>query len=288
MTHYPACRFANKQPMINRYTVIGQPVAHSLSPIVHQLFGELTQRKIHYTRTESTPDTFPDTVKGLRDSGARGCNITAPFKELASTVCDRLSPGATRAGSVNTIHMLRDGSMVGHNTDGPGLVADIVANKRRELAGRRVLILGAGGAVRGVMAPLLDTQPAALHIANRTASKADLLAEMFGDIGPTSSSGYAELSSEKPFDFIINATSSSLSGSMPVLPEQILGENTLAYDMTYAAGNTKFMLWAKEHDVDCVNGLGMLVEQAAESFLIWEGARPKTRLVYPRLHEILS
>ena len=132
--------------MINRYTVIGQPIAHSLSPVVHQLFGELTQRKIHYTRTEATAETFADTVIQWQKSGARGCNVTAPFKELAVDVCNRLSPNARRAGSVNTIHMHRDGSRVGHNTDGVGLVADIQTNLRRPLASQRILLLGAGGA----------------------------------------------------------------------------------------------------------------------------------------------
>lgn len=274
--------------MINRYTVIGQPIAHSLSPIVHHLFGELTQRKIKYTRTEATPETFGQTVSELRASGAKGCNVTAPFKELAVTVCDRLSPGSSHAGSVNTIHMTRDGSLAGHNTDGAGLVADIVVNKRHAIKDKMVLILGAGGAARGVIAPLLKADPAGLHIANRTAQKAESLAARFGNLGNVDASGYETLADLGQFDLIVNATSSSLAGSMPELPDTIAALRALAYDMTYAAGDTAFMLWAKERNIDAVNGLGMLVEQAAESFLIWEGVRPKTRMVYPRLRDMLK
>lgn len=274
--------------MINRYTVIGQPIAHSLSPIVHQLFGELTQRKIKYTRTEATPETFENTVLELRASGAKGCNVTAPFKELAVTVCDRLSPGAAHAGSVNTIQMSRDGSLAGHNTDGVGLVADIVTNKRHTIKDKKVLILGAGGAARGIVAPLLKADPSKLYIANRTAHKAESLVARFADLGNVAAGGYDTLAERGHFDLIVNATSSSLAGSMPELPNSIAALGALAYDMTYAAGDTAFMLWAKERNIEGVNGLGMLVEQAAESFLIWEGVRPKTRMVYPRLREMLK
>ena len=142
--------------MINRYTVIGQPIAHSLSPIIHQLFGELTQRKIHYTRTEASPETFADTVINWQGSGGRGCNVTMPFKEQAHEVCDRLSVAARLAGSVNTIHMHKDGSRIGHNTDGLGLLADFKSNLRWTLTNRNVLLIGAGGASRGVVGPLLD------------------------------------------------------------------------------------------------------------------------------------
>lgn len=274
--------------MINRYTVIGQPIAHSLSPQVHHLFGELTQRKIQYTRTEATPENFAQTVIDWQRSGAKGCNVTAPFKEIAIDVCQRLSQGARRAGSVNTVEMHKDGSLVGHNTDGQGLVVDIVTNKRRHITGKRVLILGAGGASRGVLGPLLKKQPEVLHIANRTVAKADALAELFQDFAAVSASGYDVLQKQDAFDLVINATSSSLTGSMPTLPDHLIAADGLAYDMTYAAGDSAFLLWAKERGIDSVNGLGMLVEQAAESFLIWEGVRPKTHLVYPRLNEMLS
>ncbi|MFT6878459.1 MAG: shikimate dehydrogenase [Granulosicoccus sp.] len=274
--------------MINQYTVIGQPIAHSLSPVVHQLFGELTQRMINYNRTEATPDTFAQTVIDLQASGARGCNVTAPFKELAVSVCDRLAPLALRAGSVNTIHMHRDGSKIGHNTDGLGLVADIRTNKRRDLESSRLLLLGAGGAARGVLAPLLATKPAELHIANRTAAKAEVLASLFDDLGSITSSGYDNIPADRPYDVIINATTPTAGGGMPTLPEGLVDRSTLVYDMTYATTDTAFMQWGRSLGGSANNGLGMLVEQAAESYLIWEGVRPKTRLVYPRLHEMLS
>lgn len=274
--------------MINRYTVIGQPIAHSLSPVVHQLFGELTQRKINYTRTESTPETFQQTVRQWNESGAKGCNVTSPFKEQAVQICDRLSREARLAGSVNTIHNHRDGSLVGHTTDGPGLVADIVRNKRHPISDKRVLILGAGGAARGVMQAILKQKPICLHVANRTAEKAAVLAEIFGEMGPVSGSGYEQLVGMDPFDIVINATTSGMKGTMPTLPEQLMNKGSLAYDMTYAQRDTQFMLWASERGAATTNGLGMLVEQAAESFLIWEDVRPKTRMVYPRLRDMLA
>ena len=274
--------------MINRYTVIGQPIAHSLSPVVHKLFGELTQRKIHYTRTAASPDTFAEIVLEWQRSGAKGCNVTAPFKELAVDVCQRLASNAQRAGSVNTVQMHRDGNLVGHNTDGLGLVADIVSNKRRGLESQRILLLGAGGAARGVIAPILAVKPNVVHIANRTSSKAELLVELFDDLGPVSSSGYEELAEQPEFDVIINATTLSMNGGIPPLPDSAIGYKTLAYDMTYGSRDTVFMSWAKAKGATASNGLGMLVEQAAESFLIWEGVRPKTRMAYPRLREMLS
>lgn len=274
--------------MINRYTVIGQPIAHSLSPVVHHLFGELTQRKIDYTRTESTPETFEDTVRQWKASGAKGCNVTSPFKEQAAQICDRLSDEAHRAGSVNTIHFRRDGTIAGHTTDGRGLVADIKTNKKQVLQHRRVLILGAGGAARGVMQAILEEQPEQLHVANRTAEKATLLADIFKDLGSVSGAGYDELADQAGFDIVLNATTLGMSGTMPELPAQLMNKDSLAYDMSYARRDTPFMLWAKSQGAITANGLGMLVEQAAESFGIWEDVRPKTRLVYPRLQDMLS
>lgn len=274
--------------MINRYTVIGQPIAHSLSPQVHHLFGELTQRKIMYSRTESTPARFEQTVLKWQESGGRGCNVTSPFKEQAMAVCHRLSLTAQRAGSVNTIHMHRDGKLVGHNTDGLGLVADIVQNHRHSLAEKRLLILGAGGATRGILAPLLEQNPALLHIVNRTVHKAESLAAMFGNMGSLSAGGYDTLQETDAFDAVINATTLGLTGDMPDLPSHLLCKGALAYDMNYAARETAFLRWAIEREAKPLGGLGMLVEQAAESFLIWEDVRPKTRLVYPRLAELLA
>lgn len=274
--------------MINRYTVIGQPIAHSLSPVVHQLFGELTQRKIIYTRTEGTPEGFEQLVRDWKAAGGRGCNVTSPFKGQAVQVCDRLTREARMADSVNTIHMHRDGDIVGHTTDGPGLVVDILRNRRHALNGTRVLILGAGGAARGVMQAILAENPACLHIANRTAEKATQLADMFAEYGAVSGSGYDQLANTEGYDTVINATTLGMSGKMPELPEHLMNPGSLGYDMTYAQRDTQFMSWARQKGANTANGLGMLVEQAAESFLIWEGVRPKTRMVYPRLREMLN
>ena len=272
--------------MINRYTVIGQPVSHSLSPPIHELFGELTQRRISYTRTEATPETFVDTVRDWQSSGGRGCNVTMPFKALALDACDRLTPAARRAGSVNTIQMHRDGSRVGHTTDGIGLLADLEGNLGLSPGGRRVLLLGAGGASRAVVEPLLEARPAHLHVANRTPGRARSLAGDFTDHGPIEGSGYEALNELAPFDLVINATSASLAGDLPPLPDELLAPNALAYDMMYAPGDTVFTAWARERGARVSDGFGMLVEQAAAAFAVWEGVRPKTRMARARLQAL--
>lgn len=282
--------------MINAYTVIGQPIAHSLSPLIHTLFGELTQRRIRYTRTEATPESFERVVTEWRAAGARGCNVTMPFKEQAYAISDRLGKSAARAGSVNTLHFHRDGALVGHNTDGAGLCADIVGNLRQPIAGARVLLLGAGGAVRGVVGPLLDEAPACLTIANRTVARAEALIDAFADdpaIGPPlSACGFDEVlatvGNTGGYDLVINGTSLSLAGELPPLPEGVLADGALAYDMTYGPDDTVFMQWARQRGARVSGGFGMLVEQAAESFQIWEGVRPKTRKAWSRLQELLN
>ena len=238
-------RAAPEALVINRYTVIGQPIAHSLSPPIHELFGELTQRRIRYTRTEATPETFVETVRAWQADGGRGCNVTTPFKALALEACDRSSRAAERAGSVNTIHMHRDGSRVGHTTDGVGLLVDLERNRRRPLAGRRVLLLGAGGAARAVVAPLLGACPALLHVANRTPERAAALADAFAPDGPVAGSGVERLAALAPFDIVVNATSASLAGDLPPLPDALFAPGALAYDMMYAPGDTVFMAWAR-------------------------------------------
>lgn len=273
--------------MINRYTVIGQPIAHSLSPIIHQFFGELTQRRIQYTRTEGTAETFERIVLDWQTSGGRGCNVTLPFKEMAASVCDRLSENAARSGAVNTIHMHRDGNRVGHNTDGVGLIADLNTQMASGIQSKRVLLIGAGGAARGVVGPLLDAHPSALHIVNRTAERADALACLFDNLGQVSASGYEALIDIEAFDVIINATSLSLQGQLPPLPDSSIAAGAFAYDMMYGTGDTVFMSWARRQGCEVSNGFGMLLEQAAEAFLIWEGVRPKMRIAAPRLKALL-
>ncbi len=273
--------------MINRYTVIGQPIAHSVSPDIHHVFGDLTQRRIQYTRTEATEATFAQVVNEWKQQGGLGCNVTMPFKTLAMDVVDRVKPCARRAGALNTIFMHKDGSLVGYNTDGSGLLSDLKTTMRVDPAGLRVLMLGAGGASRGVLGPLMDRHPAAMVIANRTLSKARDLAEQFDKDGTLSATSYETLADEQPFDLIINATSSGLSGEQLTLPSGLFTEDALAYDMVYSNTDTPFMTWARANGASqVVDGFGMLVEQAADAFVIWQGVRPKTRLVYPRLSHL--
>ncbi len=274
--------------MINRYTVIGQPVAHSLSPAIHHMFGEHTQRRIHYTRTEASLDTFESIVKEWQRDGGRGCNITSPFKELAVNCCDRLHYRAELAQAVNTIHMHPDGSLVGHNTDGIGLLADIKRNKRREIRAANVLVLGAGGAVRGMLAPFLEEQPERLLIANRTVDKAQSLAQDFNQLGNIEGCGYSDLADAGNFDLVINATSMGFDNEVPPVPGTVFNKDTLAYDMMYQS-ETPFLSWCENEGItQRSNGFGMLVEQAADAFLVWEGVRPKTRMLYPRAQEIIN
>ncbi len=274
--------------MINRYTVIGRPVAHSLSPAIHHMFGEHTQRRIEYTRTEADPDTFIDTVKHWREVGGKGCNITSPFKEQAAAVCDRLHRRAELAQAVNTLHMHPDGSIVGYNTDGIGLLADLKRNKHCSIEGARILVLGAGGAVRGILEPFLEQRPSELVITNRTVDKAKKLADDFSLLGNVSAGNYDELSDKGAFDLIINATSMGFGGDSPPVPVSAFAPSALAYDMMYQS-ETPFLNWCHNNGIaNTSNGFGMLVEQAAEAFLVWEGVRPKTRMLYPRTSEIIN
>jgi len=271
--------------VINRYTVIGNPIAHSVSPDIHHIFGELTQRRIQYSRTQATEENFETTVLNWKGQGGLGCNVTMPFKSLAMQTVDRIKPCARRAQALNTIYMHKDGSLVGYNTDGTGLLADLRSTLRVDPAGLRVLMIGAGGAARGVLGPLVDRKPSALAITNRTFSKAEELADQFSSNQHTVQAVKIEnLANTEPFDLVINATSSGLTGTELELPEGLFSNQSLAYDMVYSNTDTPFMSWARNHGATKVtDGFGMLVEQAADAFLIWQGVRPKTRLVYPRL-----
>lgn len=255
-----------------------------MSPDIHHIFGELTQRRILYSRTEATEANFAEVVHNWRNQGGLGCNVTMPFKSHAMTVVDRIKPCARRAGALNTILMHKDGSLVGYNTDGTGLLADLITTLRIDPAGRRVLVIGAGGATRGVLGPLMDRKPSTMVIANRTLTKAQELVTLFDVNGTISAVSIEELANEQPFDLVINATSSGLSGAQLALPDELFTQDALAYDMVYSNSDTPFMAWARAHGASHVtDGFGMLVEQAADAFLVWQGIRPKTRLVYPRL-----
>jgi shikimate dehydrogenase len=258
----------------DRYAVIGNPIAHSKSPFIHTLFAEQTGQAMTYERILAPLDGFRETVLRFRAEGGRGMNVTVPFKLEAAELCDHLSERAARAGAVNTLIFQADGTIEGDNTDGAGLVRDLLGHGVR-IEGQRVLILGAGGAVRGVLAPLLAERPAALVIANRTADKAEQLAADFADLGPVHGCGFEALAG--PFDLIINGTSASLTGELPPLPDDLLGKGAVAYDMAYGSEPTPFQRWAQAHGARlALDGLGMLVEQAAESFYRWRGVRPET------------
>ena len=258
--------------MSDRYCVIGNPIAHSKSPIIHAAFAAQTGQALTYRHELAPLDGFDAHVQGLIAAGFRGANVTVPFKLDAARIATRLSARAQAAGAVNTLSFI-DGAIVGDNTDGPGLVADIVKNAGVDLTGKRVLLLGAGGAARGVVLPLLQAGAASIVIANRTRATSDALVATCADARVTACE-YGDLAAT--FDVIVNATSASLSGALPPVPACAFAAGTLALDMMYAAEPTPFMAFAAGQGAQVRDGLGMLVEQAAEAFALWRGVRPET------------
>lgn len=263
--------------MTDRYAVFGHPIAHSKSPQIHAAFARQTGQDMCYEAILAPLDGFADSVTRFIDAGGRGANVTVPFKEEAFRLASRLSPRARRAGAVNTLSFGSDGTL-GDNTDGAGLVADLTRNLNCTLAGKHILLLGAGGAARGVIEPLLDQQPAALVIANRTVGRAEELAELFG--GGIRACGFDAIDSA--FDLVVNATAASLAGDLPPLSPRVFTADTLAYDMMYGR-DTPFLAFARSHVARTADGLGMLVEQAAEAFCLWRGVRPDTAPVIAAL-----
>lgn len=271
--------------MSDRYCVFGHPIGHSKSPIIHQAFAAQTGEAMGYEAIEAPLDGFQDAWRSFVANGGHGANVTVPFKQEAYRLCDTLSHRARRAGAVNTLLLGKNGATYGDTTDGVGLVRDL-ANHAVALAGKRVLVLGAGGAVRGVLEPLLAAGPAQVVIANRTVEKAECLARDFGDLGAVSGAGFEDLSGG--FDVVINGTSASLSGELPPLPDDLFTERgATAYDMMYAAEPTVFLAWAAARGAKPLDGLGMLVEQAAESFFQWRHVRPDTAPVLADLRRAL-
>ncbi|MHB8475196.1 MAG: shikimate dehydrogenase [Steroidobacteraceae bacterium] len=267
----------------DQYGVVGHPVSHSWSPFIHGMFAKATAQNLVYRLFDISPDDFRREALRLFASGVRGLNVTLPHKQAAAELVNELTPRAERAQAVNTIAFFKDTSLLGDNTDGLGLMADLERNLGISLANKRVLILGAGGAVRGVLGPLLERDLKELVIANRTPDRARKLAAEFADLGLISACGFAEIEGP-PYDLIVNATSASLRGEMPNLPVGLVGEETVCYDMAYGRGHTPFTLWAKSlHAGRTTKGWGMLVEQAAESFLLWRGIRPDTQPVLQAL-----
>ena len=268
-----------------RYAVMGNPVAHSKSPRIHQMFAHQLGHQIEYTAIRVDPDGFTQAVQQFRAEGGGGLNVTVPFKLEAFRLADHLSDRARLAGAVNTLRFEPDGKIFGDNTDGAGLVHDMEINLGIHLRGKQILILGAGGAARGVLGPVLKHHPATVVIVNRTIAKAKELAVQFREHGPIEACGYPELKG-KHFDIVINATSASLKGEVPPLPETLFTRGALAYDMMYGDKPTSFLDWALLHGADhAADGLGMLVEQAAESYFLWHGVRPETKHVIAALRK---
>jgi len=270
----------------DRYAVFGNPIAHSKSPFIHARFAEQTGQYIEYTAELVEPGDFENAVARFADGNGKGLNVTVPFKQDAWRLATQRSARAERAGAVNTLVINGAGDYYGDNTDGVGLVRDLVSNHGLDLDGRRILIIGAGGAVRGVIEPLMACKPACLIIANRTREKALQLADDFSDLGNISGCGLDEFGPDS-YDVIINATSASLSGELPELPATLIDRATFCYDMMYAAEPTPFMQWARQHGAErVVDGKGMLVEQAAESFRLWRNCEPETAPVIDALREL--
>jgi shikimate dehydrogenase len=260
----------------DRYAVIGHPIAHSKSPIIHQLFAEQTGQSISYEAIDVPPEEFDDAIKTFFANSGHGLNVTVPHKARAMELMDQLTPAAKLAGAVNTITSLPNGKLEGDNTDGIGLIADLRDNLRIELMDSSILILGAGGATRGIVPPLLEQIPAELLIANRTVENARGIANAFADLGNLNACGFQDLEDRK-FHLIINATSAGLQGELPPFPESIVDSDTVCYDLAYSMRDTPFIAWAKQHGCTrAYQGWGMLVEQAAESFTIWRNVRPET------------
>jgi shikimate dehydrogenase len=275
----------------DQYVVIGNPVEHSKSPWIHAKFAEQTGEPIEYGRILGPLNGFADTVRAFIAAGGRGMNVTVPFKLDAHAFATSLSPRAAAAGAVNTLSFDTDG-VRGDNTDGVGLVRDIEANLGVSLKGARILLLGAGGAARGVVLPIFDRAPAELAIVNRTAAKAHQLVDQFArnasDKGVKFAGGDASNVERGRYDVVINATAGSLDAALPDCDDGAFGAGTLAYDMMYSAKPTVFMQHASSLGARTADGLGMLVEQAAESFFIWRGVRPDGGVVLRELRGVLA
>lgn len=273
--------------MIDRYAVVGHPIAHSKSPAIHSQYAKQTKQQLEYSAIDIEPGNFINDVKTFFDNNGFGLNVTVPYKEEAFNLADQLSPRAQSAGAVNTLKLMADGSIFGDNTDGGGLVKDITVNASQSMQNKRILILGAGGASKGVLLPILEQQPEQIVIANRTAEKAIALAQKFDQ--KVTGIGLNDLGKiEQPFDIIINATSASLSGQQIDLPTSLLSKECFCYDMMYANELTVFLKWAELHGAKTMDGLGMLVEQAALSFELWREKSPATHIVLEQLRAQLA
>lgn len=263
----------------DKYGVIGYPVAHSWSPFIHGMFARETGQRLTYTRLEVAPEALNDKVAEFFASGGKGLNVTVPHKQAACLIARYRTPRAEIAGAVNTL-AVRDEGLLGDNTDGAGLLADLGDNLDFDLANTKILLLGAGGAARGVIGPLLGGSPELVEIANRNGARAGELAREFSTLGNLRGCGFDSITTSVTFDLVLNATSASLQDTIPPIPPGVIGPTTLCYDMAYGKGDTAFTRWSKSAGAGrAETGWGMLVEQAAESFLLWRGIKPSTKNV---------
>jgi len=259
----------------DRYGVVGYPVSHSRSPVIHQLFAAQTGQNIQYELLQVPPERLTDAIDQFARTGGCGLNITVPHKQSVVALCDSLGEDARHAGAVNTLKF-EGGLTSGDNTDGVGLKRDLVSNLGLRMEGASILILGAGGATLGIVGPLLDLKPKCLHIANRTLSRAEAIVDRFAAQGQLWACAFDDVP-DHPFDLVINATSAGVKGERPPYPESAVSTNTVCYDLSYGLKKTPFVQWAQaKKPAMAVMGWGMLVEQAAESFRIWRGIRPDT------------
>ncbi len=269
--------------IIDRYGVMGYPVSHSRSPVIHRLFALQTEQDMQYELLQVTPEKLETAVRQFQRTGGKGLNITVPHKSTVARLVDKTSERAATAGAVNTLS-LRDGEIHGDNTDGIGLLRDLSVNLGVNLEGANILILGAGGATRGIVGPLLEMSPASLRIANRTLDKAQEIAEHFARSGPVTACRFNVVPVSEPYDLIINATSAGLQGDTPPYPAAAITDQTYCYDLSYGLTATPFSVWARDNGAaHSVMGWGMLVEQAAESFHLWRGIRPNTAPVLKQM-----
>jgi shikimate dehydrogenase len=268
---------------IDRYGVMGYPVSHSRSPVIHRLFALQTQQRLQYELLQVSPEKLETAIRQFQRTGGKGLNITVPHKSEVVRLVDQISERAATAGAVNTL-TFKGGEIHGDNTDGIGLLRDLAVNLGVTIENANVLILGAGGATRGIIGPLLEMQPASLRIANRSLGKAQILADHFSRSGPVTACRFNVVPVSEPYDLIINATSAGLKGDSPPYPSAAISENTFCYDLSYGLELTPFSIWARESGAaQSVMGWGMLVEQAAESFNIWRGVRPETGSVLKQM-----
>lgn len=266
----------NSKSPPDRYGLVGHPVEHSRSPLIHTVFARQTRQHLTYELIDAEPPAFETAVRGFGAAGGKGLNVTVPHKEAAFALCDESSDAARAAGAVNTIS-IGDGRLRGDNTDGVGFIRDVMVNQRQALHGARIIVLGAGGAARGIVGPLLAAQPAELTIANRTKQRAEQVVARFAG-SQLSVRAFDELADLPAYDVLVNATSAGLKGEAPPFPGTLIGPDSFCYDLVYGSGDTPFVTWAKNHGAArAVQGWGMLVEQAAESFAIWRGVRPDTK-----------